>query len=340
MRQLRAFRPRISEAALEARAVPTTLGVVIPTGVFGLNVTLPQQVQAGSPKVQAAFATFDQSYIRAVDTILLAPDVNGLVVPSSNLASFNAAVEKSLETLAQQLVLSLSTTGSTTSSVSDQVSSAIVGSSPTSLESELQAISIANIELNLANVTSVSTPTTPTLVPNVVTTAEQVRPTTRVPVAEATGASTFLSDSSTLSTPSTTKAANDVRSAFGNFLNDYFQAVRGTLLAPSTAGQVNPAANRAAFDAKVNQAIQTLETRLSTTLTRYPATSGLGPQIQAALEGNDASSLKNQLGTLPTPAGSQASLVRSFTLGSTQAIAQALSLISGEVSTVLNPPGQ
>ncbi len=337
MRQLRAFRPRLSDA-LEVRAVPATLGVVVPTGILGLSVTLPKQVPVNSPQVQAAFAHFDQSYINAVDNILLAPNANGLIVPSANLSAFNASVEKSLQALAEQLVLS---TTSTTSAVTNQVVDAITGSGSTSLESQLQAISLSNIQLNLANVTSVGTSTSSALLANVVTTAEEVRPTNRVPVAESTGVTTFLTDPTTTSSSSasTTKAANDVRSAFGNFLNDYFQAVQGTLMAADATGQVNPAANRPAFDSKVNQAILSLETRISTTLTRYPATSGLGPQIQSALEGNGASSLKNQLANLETPSGSQAAVVRSFTLGSTQAIAQALSLINADVAKVLGSVG-
>ncbi len=337
-RLLRAFRPWLSEP-LEVRAVPTTLNVVVPSGIPGISVALPKQVPINSPQVQAAFATFDQSYIKAVDTILLAPGPNGVVVPSANRAAFDTAVEKSLETLAEQLVLSLSTTGSTPSTVSNQVVSAITGPGSTSLESQLQSLSTTSLQLNLANVTSIGTTPLTTMVPNIVTTAEEVRPTNRVPVAESTGPATYLADPTSTSASSTTKAGNDVRSAFGNFLNDYFQAVQGTLLAPDATGQVNPSANRAAFDAKVNQALLSLETRISTSLTRYPATSGLGPQIQSVIEGNNARSLKTQLNQLATPSGSQAAIVRSFTLGSTHAIAQALSLISGDVAGALSPVG-
>jgi hypothetical protein len=345
MRPLRAFRPWLSET-LENRTVPTTLGVTVPTGILGLSVTLPKQVPASSPQVQAAFVAFDQSYINAVDTILLAPGSNGLIVPSANREAFDSAVEKSLETLAEQLVLSIpststTTTPSTTSTVSNQVVDAITGNSSTSLESQLEAVSIATIQLNLANLTSVGTTGSSTVLANVVTTAEQVRPTNRIADAESTGSTSFQTSpiSTSSASSSSSKAANDVRSAFGNFLNDYFQAVQNTLMAPDATGQVNPAANRSAFDAKVNQALQTLETRLSTRLTRYPATTGLGPQIQSAIEGSDASSLKSQLANLATPTGSQASVVRNFTLGSTQAIAQVLSLISGDVANLLGPSG-
>jgi hypothetical protein len=342
-RQIREFRPWLSDT-LEARAVPATLGVTTPVGLFGINVTLPNQVPTTSPQVQKAFAAFDQSYINAVDTILLAPSVNGVTVPSANRAAFDAAVEQSLETLAQQLVLSVTattTTGSTTSSVSNQVVAAIVGNGSTSLESQLLAVSTTTIQLDLANATSVGT-TSSTPLSTIVSTAEQVRPTTRVPDSESTGTSTFLTNPTSTSSSSSltsTRAANDVRSAFGNFLNDYFQAVQNTLLATDAAGQVNPTANRTAFDAQVNQALQSLETRLSTTLTRYPAATGLGPQIQSALEGNGASSLKTQLTNLATPSSTQATVVRDFTLGSTQAIAQALSLISGDVASALSPAG-
>jgi hypothetical protein len=341
-RQLRAFRPWLSEV-LEARAVPATLGVSTPIGVLGIKVNLPSQVPTTSTQVQNAFTAFDQSYINAVDTILLAPNSNGLSVPTANRAAFNAAVEQSLETLAQQLVLSVTsttTTGSTSSSsVSNQVVAAIVGTSSTSLESQLLAVSTTTIQLDVATVTSTSTSTSTTL-SNAVSTVEQVRPTTRVPDAESTGSATFSTSTSSASASASTIAANQVRSAFGNFLNDYFQAVQNTLLAPGASGQANPTASRAAFNAEVNQAIQTLETRLTTTLSQTRSTAGLGPQVLATLEGNGGSSLKSQLTNLATPSGTEATVVRDFTLGSTQAIAQALSLISGDVAAALSVAGK
>ena len=339
MRMTTSFRPRIADL-LESRAVPATIGVVTPTGLPGLSVTLPSQVDVTSAPVQAAFQAFDQSYIRAVDTILLAQGTDGLVVPSRNLAAFDQAVEASLQSLAEQLVLSLNPT-TTTATTRGQVTAAIVGDDATSLESQLLARGVSAAALALPNVTSVANPAPLTAVPNVVTTAEQVRPTFRVPVAEGIGTAIPLTLSGPTSAGDATPAgvSAGVRSAFGNFLNDYFKAVQGVLLAPGANGQPNPAARRADFDAQVARSLQGLDARISTTLGRDPATSALGPQVQSAIEGADAASLRARLATLATPTTSQAA-VRDFTLGSTRAIAQALALIGGDVAKLLGPAGR
>ena len=368
MKARRAFRPSLlGMSTLEHRVVPTTFGVVVPSGVLGLSVTLPSQVPVASQQVQTAFTNFDASYIKAVDSILLAPDANGIINPSANRTTFNAAVESALESLAEQLVLSLSngsttttttttgststttttgstststttTTGSTsTSTVSHQVVSAIVGSSTTSLESELEAISTTAIQLNLANVTSVASSAAATPIASIVTAAETTHPTLRVPVAEETGVVSLGSTSTSSSSSSqSSKAINEVRSAFNNFLSDYFQAVRQTLLTPSATGQ----ANRTAFDTQVSQAIKTLESRIESTISSYSGTNALGPQIQNLLQGNNADSLKSKLSQLPTPDVSQTNLVQSFNTSATQIVAQALSLITGDISAALSGIGR
>jgi hypothetical protein len=350
MRQHHAFRPWLAEI-LEARAVPSVAGVTLPTGLPGINLTVPSQVPVNSPQVQAAIAAFDASYIRAVDALLTTPGPDGLVVPSNNQPAFLKAVEQSLSTLAEQLVLSLnagststtggtvsgppSTTGSgsgstgTTTTAASQINSAILGGS-NSLESELLALAAASLQFQVPN-TSASTGTpAATPVANVVTTAEQVRTTLRVPVAESTNGSLIAATSpiSSASSP----AVGEVRSAFNNFLNDYFKAVQGVLLTPTGgAGAVNPQARRAAFDAEVDQALRALESRLSAALARDQATSGLAPKVLAVVGGDGPASLKGQLASLPTPEAPQASIVRDFTLGSTRAIARALAQITGDL---------
>ena len=338
MRKHRAFRPQLSEI-LESRAVPSTVvGASTPTGILGISVTLPRQISPSSPQVQAAFAAFDQSYIRTVDNVLFAPGADGLVVPLRNRAAFDAAVERSLETLAQQLISSLNPASTTSagSTAASQVVSAIIGGGSNSLEGQLLALPVAAIGAEVPGNSAIANGSAQSLVPNIVDAAEQVRPTSRVPVAEAAGPSTTPTDAT--STSSTTPA--DVRSAFNNFLNDYFKAVQGVLLAPGAGGQANPQARRADFDAKVDQALRSLGTRLSAALARDPSTSALGPQVQSTLAGTGAGSLKGRLASLATPDGSQAAVVRDFTLGSTRAIAQALSLIAGDISKLLGPAGQ
>ena len=343
MRKDQVFRPQLTEI-LEPRAVPSMAGVTLATHIPGITVTLPSQVSPANPQVKAAFATFDQSYIRAVDTILLAPGPDGLVVPSNNRAAFVTAIEKSLHTFAEQLVLSLGTgsttpagsgTGGRTARRSRRRSSA----GRTAWRPSCWGCRSRRSRLSVPNTSAGSGASTQALVPNAVTTAEQIRVTNRVPVAESVGPATTGADTTSSTSPSSpsTKAADDVRSAFGNFLDDYFQSVQGVLLAPGSNGQVNPQANRAAFDAKVAQSLQSLETQLTASLGRYPATSSLGPQIRAAIEGAGASSLQGQLANLATPQGAQAAVVRDFTLGSARTIAQALSLINGDDSKLVGP---
>jgi len=346
MRPQHAFRPRIDEI-LESRAVPSAAGIATPTGIFGITVSLPPQVPTDSPRVQAAFAAFDQSFLRAVDNVLYAPGPDGRVTPSANRSAFNAAVEQSLETLAQQLIQVLEnplapgspTTPTTTNSATEsQVVEAIIGTSQSSLESQLLALATSSLSLTTPLSTHTGESSAASLVPNVVTTAELVRPTNRVPVAEG------LFPSNSLATPSTSSASSDalqasreIRSAFGGFLSDYFKAVQGVLLVPDASGRIDTLANRAAFDARVSQALLSLESGLASAASRSPVTRGLTPHLQAAIGGDAATSLKSQLATLPTPANPQAAMVREFTLSSTQAIAQALALINSDLSRLLDP---
>ena len=338
MRKHRALRLRGVES-LEPRAVPaaTVVGVTIPTGLPGISVTLPSQVPVDSPQVKAAFVAFDQSFLNAVDNVLLAPGPNGLVVPSANRAAFDAAIENSLDLLATALLQSLGNT-SATSPAAAQISDAITGGGSNSLESQIQALSTEAIEVALPPIPNLVTVSeSQTVVPLTVATAELVRPTLRPPVSSEDLATNLVADP-TSAASSSSRAANDIRSAFNNFLNDYFKAVQGVLLAADANGQVDPQAHRAAFDARVNQALQSLDLRLSATIVHYPAASPLAPQVQSAIGGAGAASLKSRLSGLATPDGPQAAVVRDFTLGSTKAIARALSLISGDVTKLLNRP--
>jgi hypothetical protein len=83
--------------------------------------------------------------------------------------------------------------------------------------------------------------------------------------------------------------------------------------------------------------LQALGGSLSGTLVRYPAASGLAPQVRESIASDQAASLKSQLRGLPTPAGPQAAIVRDFTMGSVKLVADALSIITGNVSQALNP---
>jgi predicted TIM-barrel enzyme len=334
LRKHRVFRPQVSEL-LEARTVPSMAGVTSTATLLGISVSLPSQVPIGSPKVQAIINTFDQSYEQAVESVLLAPGPGGSINLAANRPAFDAAVVKALDTLATDLVQTLGNVAPT-SAVATQVVDAITGNSPNSLESQLLALPTQAIE-STTTIVSASIPLvhgTPVPLVTFVGSAEQARPMTRVPVAQA--APSVGQEIGGLTTGASTDAAQEIRKAFGAFLDDYFQAMKAVLLA-NQGGTVNPQATRADFDAHVSKALQALGGSLSGTLSRYPAAWGLASQIRESIASDQAASLKSQLKGLPTPAGPQAAIVRDFTMGSIKLVADALSMITGNVSQALNP---
>jgi hypothetical protein len=138
---------------------------------------------------------------------------------------------------------------------------------------------------------------------------------------------------------SSSQALQDIRGAFATFLNVYFQAVRSVFLGASQYGQIDTLADRSTFDAEVNAALQALDGRLSdivNSVNSDPASSTLTVGIREALLGDGPDSLKTQLAVLPTPAGSQARMLREFTLGTVQAVGGVLALIMRDVSQILN----
>jgi hypothetical protein len=135
------------------------------------------------------------------------------------------------------------------------------------------------------------------------------------------------------------QALQDIRDAFTTFLNEYFQAVRSVFLGASRYGQIDTLADRSTFDADVDAALQVLDGRLCdivNSVNSDPASSTLTAAIREAILGDAPDSLKRQLAVLPTPAGSQATLLREFTLDTFQAVAGVLALIICDVSQILD----
>jgi hypothetical protein len=333
LRKHRVFRPQLSES-LEARTVPSTAGVGSTATLLGISVSLPSQVQVGNARVQAIINTFDQTYEQAVESVLLAPGPGGSINLAANRPAFDAAVVKALDTLATDLVQTLGNV-SPTSPAATQVVDAITGNSPNSLESQLLALPTQAIE-PVAAAASISVPltnSTPVPLPTLGAVADQSRPTARILIPQGVPSAT---EAAGTATGASADVAQQIRQAFGTFLEDYFQAVKGVLLA-NQGGTVNPQATRAEFDAHVSRALQALGGNLSGTLVRYPAASGLAPQIRESIASDQAASLKSQLKGLPTPAGPQAAIVRDFTMGSVKLVADALSMITGNVSQALRP---
>ena len=343
MRTRTDYRPWLSDC-LEARSMPS-VAVLAPSATrvdLPLPVTLPPQVHVDSLQVQAAFVAFDRAYEAAIESVLLAPRSNGAVNPSANRAAFNASVLVALNTLADDLVETADVTNSAPS-VATGVVDAIVGNSPNSLESRLLALPTAAIEplttsaptsfgINLASSASLATPVP--LTTSLAAGADRVSPTPLIPIPQ--GLAPAIREGFGPTSAPATDAPQEVRKAFGDFLDDYFHAVQGVLLA-NQGGAVDPKAARDAFDARVGRALQWLGDGLYVSLRRDPAVSGLAPQVREAIEGDGPSSLKARLKGLPTPDGPQAAIVREFTMGSVKIVADMLSTIAGDVSGALKP---
>jgi hypothetical protein len=107
----------------------------------------------------------------------------------------------------------------------------------------------------------------------------------------------------------------------------------------SQYGQIDTLADRSTFDAEVNAALQVLDGRLSdivNSVNSDPGSSTLTVGIREVILGDGPDSLRSQLAVLPTPAGSQATMLQEFTLGTFQAVAGVLALIMGDVSQILD----
>jgi hypothetical protein len=332
-----AFRPQVS-GSLEQRTLPSLAAVLPPPVVLVHSVPLPPQVR-DSDQVRAAFDAFIRSYTEAVRTVLLAPGLDGSVHPAAHLGAFHAAVEQALNTLADSLVASLGDIPADSPLVA-QVFNAIRGDGPESLESQLLGLSAATIAQQSSIRTFLGDSLQATLRTRTVVAAQLPDLVPGRPlVAQGAPAEPQVSIVTADGDPTTREwdqAVQRVRSAFTTFLIEYQKAVRDVLLRAGADGTIDPPAHRAAFDARVDAALQALGDRLSRDPALDPAAPDLAARLREAIAGGGADSLKARLAALPTPTGSQATLVREFTLGSIRAIADALALIMGDVSRFLS----
>ena len=338
MRMRREFRPQVSEW-LEGRVVPSTAAATVPPPapaiVLGQAVPLPSAATSNAG-VQAAFDTFIQGYRQAVATVLFSAGPGGAVDPAANRASFDAVVQQGLITLADQVVAALGNLASDPAVVA-QVRAAILGDSPDSLASQLQSLPTATIAQDFAD----------GAVPDAVLQAArqalalatgQALATGRALVAQggaATAQAEAVSTGKDAATASSPQVLPEVRAAFGSFLTAYYRAVRDVLLAAGPEGTVNPAANRAAFDARVDAALQDLVDRVAATLAGDPATSALAGGVSESFLGDDPASLAKRLKAVPTPAGSGATALRAFTLESFRAAVDVFTLVAGDLAPLL-----
>jgi len=114
----------------------------------------------------------------------------------------------------------------------------------------------------------------------------------------------------------------DVRAtnhAFATFRQSFNNDIKTILLKADTGGTIDPAANRAAFDAKVLTDIQALNTTLAAKVKGINSTT-LATSIQNKLLGSDPKSLESRLSALSTPTDSKGFSLRVFRLNSSLAM--------------------
>ena len=320
MRIRRWFRPLVSDD-LECRVVPSTASVALPPAIFGQTVPLPPQLQTGD-QAREAFDAFLQSYSQAIQSVLLAPGPNGSIDLEANREAFDAIVKQALTALTSQLVQSLGKVPLNSPEVA-QVVDAIIGDGPDSLENQLLGLSTATIVQDAAT-GSLAGDTLHTI----------VQAAAQVTQAVVYGTNSLLVTQAIVSaTPAVVAVGNndatidlssqsltEVRNAFSTFMNDYFQGVKDVLLAPDPYGKIDPSASRSVFDAKVTVSLQALIDEVSASGAFRGTSLESAEVLREEFLGNDPGSLKNQLASLPSPTGPEATMVRDFTLGSFRSI--------------------
>lgn len=289
--------------------------------LFGQTVPLPPQLQTGD-QAREAIDAFLAQYSHAIGSVLLSPGPNGSINPEANREAFDAVIKQALTSLTNQLVQSLGTVPLNSPEVA-QVVNAIIGDGPDSLESQLLGLSTATIVQD-ATTGALTGETFHTIVQ---TTAQVTQTVVYGPisplVAQAivpatTAAANVGNDDATIDLSS--QGLTEVRNAFSTFMGDYFREVKDVLLAPDPHGKFDPAASRSDFDAKITMSLQALIDEVSENGALRGATQEQTDRIRVEILGNDPGSLKNQLASLPSPTGPEATMVRDFTLGSFRTI--------------------
>jgi hypothetical protein len=331
VRTLRAFRA-VGFEPLEDRVVPTVLSSPV---LFEPSFAIPAQVQ-NLQSVRVAFDTFMTQYVQAFDRVLLAPAPDGSVNPAANRAAFDQRVDQDLIQLDNAIVSAISTSNLPNSqALIAQVQSAIVGDSAQSLQSRLAALPTPP--------TSPGTQATTVLaatqnLSQIIRTVESLFPSTPRATNVPSGMELITKPLSTTRTPETTQSSasvlltHKVRQAYTSFLQSYFHAVQDVLLAPGADGTINPVANRAAFDARVNTSLNSLNGAISSAFGKTPQASPVVAKVQQVLVGPGANSLEAQLKALPSPASAQGQPLTLFGLDSTRAIGSSLALMMGDVA--------
>ncbi|MDB5353115.1 MAG: hypothetical protein JWN86_4362 [Planctomycetota bacterium] len=298
---------------LEDRSVPSLFGLF--GGVFGGNSSIQAQ---DARQVQRDFNQFQNTVNLDVRTILYGADANGNINPAANRAAFNTAVHTALATLATSLTNDVSNLAASNPSLSaSTISAEITGATADSLQAQLDAV---------ATPSGVFTPSARSFRFNIRTAIDAVES----PLLQAVRTAT-LPTTTPPATPTALQALPQVRQAFSTFQASYNNDVQTVLYKADATGNVNPATNRAAFDAQVATDLATLSTSVHTALNGVPNNTALLSQLDAVITGSGSDSLKTQLANLPTPTGAFTFSTRLFRLQSNFAIALASQVAASDI---------
>jgi len=339
MRTHRPWKPTGFEP-LEDRVVPAQ--AVVPP-LFDVSFVIPAEIQQLQP-VKLAFNSFIADYTRAVQQILLAPGSDGSINPVANRQAFNEAVTIALTRLDNSVISAVASTNPANSQqLAAEIQQAILGEDPQSLASRLAALP--------------NPPATPGTQPGplVLGAVQEVEQSVRVVLNDLQQGSRLIQvptgnenampkmtgapDLVTFPTTSSVQVTRQVRQAYSAFLHSYFQSMQEVLFAPGPDGTVNPAANRAAFNERVNTSLQSLQNSISGAVGNLPSSGVLTGQVRQAILGSDPNSLQARLSALPTPLQAQGSALRVFGFNSTRAIGSSLALLMGDVAAFVRGTG-
>jgi hypothetical protein len=286
MRPRHAFRPALSDR-LEDRTVPSHAGVRAAI-VSHFNSASPQVQDARA--AQQAFNTFSAAYTHDFRTILYGADSSGNINPAANRARFDAQVAIDLSTLNTSLAKAVSNLSSA-SMLTTTIQADLLGTDANSLQSLLKG---------LATPTGVFTSSQRQFIAGARSAINAVD--NQVISLIRSAANTNPTPTPTPpTTPPTVQDARAIQREFGTFVRSYFTDVRTILFQAGTDGSINPAANRASFDAQVATDLNTLSASITTTLGNVPSSGTLLTKVQDALVGAGSDSLKSRLAAIPTP---------------------------------------
>jgi len=296
------IRPMIRSSKCEALE-PRTLFAATPLALRPL---------VDSRHVAAAFATFDQTYLSDVKTILFATGTT----PASQRAAFDQAVGAALNTLNSTIDADISDLPAQ-ASLSSTIQGQLIGSGSTTLQSELAAL---------------VTPTGPGA------TAGTFKVNSQVDI----GKSAASVVKEVLTSPTGLITASTLLGDLAKVASDFttFAKTDGNDAKTILFGSSNPSTNRPAFDAAIASALNTLNASIDTDVSNLPASVGgpLDTTIQNDLLTGSSSgkSLQDKLAAISTPDGSGFIAMFVFNIASKIQIAGAGVQVGGDIASAVH----